>query len=348
MLAAFVAGATSCHSQPGPTEVSLLQSTGGSADRVESRSREEDSLAVDPREALFEEPQAKNEESPPRPQAHTPPDAREMPSENAAPLRPAALLSVEAPHESGPIEKEKEHLERAYSKLDNAESKGMLAQAFVTSLVRPYFQLSFSDMDAVEVSSVQLDNEEMWTVLWINYAGLEHLLVVLDADYGVRDRVYLEGRARMSLRDVVGDRAQEIFVDRILGSGLSTYPSEWSIYRVNRAGKLRRLLTHKKSHSSGAKFPDWAFMNHFYFEDQGKLSIRTVHSECPDPEFVPRCPSLDSTETFAYSAGQDRYLKLWQPAAAPAHTHPSDSKLKSLKPTPRSGSKKPHAMELEF
>lgn len=252
------------------------------------------------------------------------------------------------PAQPAAIEEEQEHLASAYTELDKMSSDSFLAGAYIMQAVRPVFEIHQQDLEYTELGYYSINADKGLNLLWVNHAGLNHVLLVIDNSGKVLDRHHIEGRARVKLRDVVLDGDKEIFVERILGTLISTYPSEWSIFRVNRWGKLRHLLSHDKGHSAGAKNLEWAYMNHFEFEGPTELTINTVHSSCEDSEYIPLCPAPGQTVHYSYSPSQDKYRRVWW---APQSHSSAPSGKTSGKPRPRRApsSRKPApSLKLEF
>ena len=124
---------------------------------------------------------------------------------------------------------------------------------------------------------------------------------------------------RIFLRDVVGDATREVIVEQIKGTMLSFWPRTWVIYRVDRRGRLRRLLSSPRSYSYGARHERFSFLNRFDFPQKGQLRIETVLSGCfPMPkEKDMRCegwkfsaPRKGDVRVYRYRRG--RYVRVKQ------------------------------------
>jgi hypothetical protein len=173
------------------------------------------------------------------------------------------------------------------------------------------------ELEHLETWGGYLDDEKPLFLLHASWGGIDAALVVLDEHGRVRSRLRVPNRARVYLRDVLGDETQEVVLSRVDGSAVSRWPTTWVVYRVDAGGRLRRVLEHPKSHSYGSKDLEWVFLNRFDFSAHDRVTVETVHSSRTpgEPlddfdEHTKRAPLLGETKTFVYDKALGRFRRV--------------------------------------
>jgi hypothetical protein len=187
------------------------------------------------------------------------------------------------------IERELEHMNRAYEELPKLERLpdflsvndvvALFPEAAGRDGLRQQIHDQLSGGGTTVLSGLYLDEEERLLVLWITDGALTQ---VLSTFYGEKllGRVTLE-RARPRLGDVLGESdgaRPELLVEHITSMSVCCLPESLSVYRVGKRGALSKVLTFAKSHREVGPGVRWGFMNHFEFSE-GRVEIQRIHPD---------------------------------------------------------------------
>ena len=90
--------------------------------------------------------------------------------------------------------------------------------------------------------------------------------------------------------DLVGDTTQEVVVQQVHDTAMSSYPITWSFYAASSKG-LVEALTIAKSHSEGSKRETFMMLNEVMISERKTLRVETsIYNYDGDPDMFMTSP----------------------------------------------------------
>lgn len=220
------------------------------------------------------------------------------------------LLGEDAGVERTPtvVDEELRRIDMQHRRLEPVSVTGPLARLAIGFVVPKNVSMPSAEDAWVEMAALSgTQGRQIWR---IRYGAVESVVLVLDHEERLLSKMYIADRCDLLLRDVVGDEEDEIILDRIQGTGLSTRPHVWETYRIDERGKMRLVHSFPKAFLVGAKSTTYHLWNTFDFGPHGTLNITTAIANCgvDTSSICPKQFKAGDIHSFQYDEKRGRFV----------------------------------------